>query len=687
MGPAAQPGQPSNNHGSDGDNKISGYTHEDSQGHDDSDDNEDDSEHPSRSDDEILGNKSEAPGSPDGSSWSFPDSDGTHWNQIIPRTSWAVPVGNSPYSGSSALITPRPEGATTTLEQQNHRVACLRNLLGEPSGVTNDELRAALEGTRWDMGSALRFMNHRFNAARRRQRASQPGRSSNQGGADRLLGADSLHHNRRRAIDALYQRLISAQPAAGHQLTTLNVGVLLADNRFDLDNAVDAFRERQIHLQQFQDATRRLRRLRIQDPNQVHQDGRVALFMTIAGIDDYYAARVLFETHNWDMGRVMDQWMQHGLRWAPNAAPPNVRRRSTYQEPTLPHDDTENLWATGRPFGTVPPAPDAQDLLDAAEDYDQGTYAGRNGWFINFRRDPGVRVGVINPSRMGLLWIRRGDFKLLWYGDRAPVEDPRRPGQRLIHGGTEPFDWNNSFHVGDLGGRMTSQWFRRGTGTRTKVRGSSYQSDENEWLWNWHNDRLFEYMNARPEFWRHEPHPGTTGTWNGTWNEIRNQEWPTPIPYPLQRLRRDFNHRFTNQVHLTGMNGQPRQTRTANALDMQRRRVAAICEDFGFDPSPAHPTLDPPNGDEGGDEEEDDGDEGSSGISAPKGNNSKRKASDSGVTWEDGENGPDGGNDGSDRTSAKRLKPNSGGEGKSEGKGKGKAVESEDDSGYGEDDI
>jgi hypothetical protein len=277
-------------------------------------------------------------------------------------------------------------------------------MLGEPSGVTNEELRAALEGMRWDMGSALRFMNHRLNEAGGRDRANQPGRDSTQLERDRLLGANSLHHNHRRATDALYQRLISAQPTAhSPQPTAQPQGVLLTDSRFDTDEAIDTFRERQLHPQQFQDATRRLRRLCIPGPNQVHQDERVALFMTIAGIDDYYAARVLFETHNWDMGRVIDQWMQHGLRSAPNAAPLHVRRRSTYHEPTLAHDDTENLWAAGRPFGLAPPTPDAQDLLDAAEKYDQGAYAGRNGWFVNFRRDLQVRVGVMNPVRMGLL--------------------------------------------------------------------------------------------------------------------------------------------------------------------------------------------------------------------------------------------------------------------------------------------
>lgn len=668
MGESGQPGQQGNAGPPDHDDgDLPGEV---GSGKGDSDDLEDSLEEPSGSDNETHGHESDVPSSPDGSAWSFPDSDGTNWNQMIPRTSWAVPVGNMPYAGSPALITPRPQGTTTTLVEQNHRIAALRNMLGEPSGMTAGEVRAALEGTRWDIGSALRFMNHRFNEAHRRERMNQPGRDSNELERDRLLGADSLHHNRRWAVDALYQRLISAQPTARPQLTTLAVGVLLGDSHFDLDEAVIAFREQQLHPQVFQDATRRLRRLRMQGPNQVHQDERVALFMTIAGIDDYYAARVLFETHNWDMGRVMDQWMQHGLRPAPNAAPPHVRRRSTYQEPNLPHDDTENLWAAGRPFGVAAPVPDAQDRLDTAEEYGQGSYNDRNGWFINFRRDPAIATGVMNPSRMGLLWIRQGVFKQFWYGDRAPVEDPRRPLQPLKKGGTVPFDWNNPYHVGDLGGRAVSQWFRRGPGTATKVRGDAYQDDENAWLWDWHNDRLFEYMSAHLELWRSDPHPGTTGTWNGTWNELRNQEWGRTVPYPLRRLTRDYNHRFTTQVNLPGMNGQPRQARTARALDMQRRRIAAICEDFGFDPSPAHPTKEPPKRDDGDDENPDDAGEGARGTNAEKGQGEKRKDRDEEASDEDDADEEDRGGEGSSSHPTKRPRLDLDGIGKENGKGK-----------------
>ena len=243
MGTTARPGRQGNNASSD--RHDDDIVDDDEQGQDDSTLDEESSEELSKLDDEVFGSESRATSSHEGSAWSFPESDDTNWNPIIPRSSWAVPVGNTPYASSPAVVTPRPEGATTTLDQQTHRLAALRTMLGEPSGVTNTELRAALEGSRWDMGSALRFMNHRFNEARRLEQENQRGRDAPQLERDRLLGADSLHHNRRRAVDALYQRLISAQaqPTARLQLTSLNVGLLLAEHRFDLDEAVGAFHE------------------------------------------------------------------------------------------------------------------------------------------------------------------------------------------------------------------------------------------------------------------------------------------------------------------------------------------------------------------------------------------------------------------------------------------------------------
>jgi hypothetical protein len=71
---------------------------------------------PSESDNNMSGNESEATSSLDGSTWSFPEPDGTNWNPMIPRTSWAIHVGNAPYAGSPALITPRPEGSKTSMD-------------------------------------------------------------------------------------------------------------------------------------------------------------------------------------------------------------------------------------------------------------------------------------------------------------------------------------------------------------------------------------------------------------------------------------------------------------------------------------------------------------------------------------------------------------------------------------------
>lgn len=95
-----------------------------------------------------------------------------------------------------------------------------------------------------------------------RWRESAPNRSLAIQQRDRLLGADSLHHNRRLRIDLLYTRLEPVVPQhQRHMLTTLTLGELLADHRFDMDEAINVFLEPLLHPQQTQRHQRAERRL------------------------------------------------------------------------------------------------------------------------------------------------------------------------------------------------------------------------------------------------------------------------------------------------------------------------------------------------------------------------------------------------------------------------------------------
>lgn len=120
------------------------------------------------------------------------------------------------------------------------------------------------------------------------------------------------------------------------------------------------------------------------------------------------------------------------------------------------------------------------------------------------------------------------------------------------------------------------------------------------------------------------------------------------------------------------MNGWPRQNRSPNSLAMQRRKVKEICDDFGFDYSPAHPTRGLPKGDNGVDEDDKAG-EGPSGTNIQKESEGKRKDRGEGDAGEgDGEEEDSGGEDTSRPLQRERSPTPRVSEGKTMEKGKAK---------------
>jgi hypothetical protein len=156
---------------------------------------------------------------------------------------------------------------------------------------------------------------------------------------------------------------------------------------------------------------------------------------------------------------------------------------------------------------------------------------------------------------------------------------PQRDEKRV----NDPFDYNDSHHVSRLNA-IASQWFRKTLAKKAHERGSFLQDDENEWLWWWHNERYWELIEAHPQL----RNVTTASDW-----QRAGLRWPMRID--IGRLTRDFNHRFTQQTHLTGMNGKPRQERASRALNARRRRVPDICNDFGHPFSQPHPVKEPEN--------------------------------------------------------------------------------------------
>ncbi len=490
--------------------------------------------------------------------------DQTRWNAIVPEASRIVPVGNvvvrRPGRGRQALSTPITGGIGRP--EQAWRVWAMRQLLGEPVGVTDADFAHALIAARWDLGTALRSMNNVLNQAGHRHRANAPNRSPAEQQRDRCLGADSLHHNRRLGVDFLYTRVVQVTPAHQiHMLTTLTVGQLLADHQFDVDEAVNAWTDRLVHPEEVEQHQRMERRLRMINPNQLHQDQRIARLMEIAGTDDYYAARGLLMMHGYDMLRAMDHWMRHGLARQP--IPASELNRSLFRTPIRPHLDTEDLWPHPRPIAGRLDEIDEDDLADADADYGHPSYPGRNGWLVRYPWR-GARIGVNIPTRNRNDYIRRGEFIVGQYDSVGRLADDTGP--------RDPFDYNNSEHIERLN-NTASQWFRRISGIKSKEKGTPYKPDENEWIWWWHNERLWELIDAHPEL--------IEATSAGDWTRA-GFRWP--IRTDTQQLSRDFNHHWAPDPTAAGA----RSTRHARSLDAQRRRILAIVEDFGYPYSPAH---------------------------------------------------------------------------------------------------
>jgi hypothetical protein len=262
--------------------------------------------------------------------------DGTLWNATIPRPSRTVPVGNivprRPGRGRQVFSTPAT--GRVGRQQQAFRMWAMRHLLGEPVGIRGETISLELVASRWDLGTALRRMNDRLNEARHRHQTNAPNRNAEEQEDDRLLGADSPHHNRQLGINLLYTRLVGdvrVRADQRHPPTTLTLGQLLADHDFDINEAAAAFRDHLLNPVELEHHRRMERRLRLVNPNQLHTDQRIARFMEIAGTDDSYAARSLLETPGHDMLRAMDHWMRNGLARQP--IPPSELNRSLFRAP------------------------------------------------------------------------------------------------------------------------------------------------------------------------------------------------------------------------------------------------------------------------------------------------------------------------------------------------------------------
>jgi hypothetical protein len=118
------------------------------------------------------------------------------------------------------------------------------------------------------------------------------------------------------------------------------------------------------------------------EPNQLHRDERVALFMEIAGTDDHFSAEDMVCTHRWDLGIVIDIWMRQAFPLVPYDR--KLLRKTTFAALRLFHVERNRLWPASRPSAPILSDIDQADRDEHGLDYEQGTYANRRGWIINY---------------------------------------------------------------------------------------------------------------------------------------------------------------------------------------------------------------------------------------------------------------------------------------------------------------
>jgi hypothetical protein len=474
------------------------------------------------------------------------------------------------------LKTPLPFGQYPSQFQIDTRIHALHLRIGPWVGVNTHTLREILQAEGWDFESAISRWDRDLAVRKTHHLISPVGRTYETILEDKFLSSPSLHQNHRLGIDHIYSSLglkqLSIAPAKRFRLTSLRCALILRESNWDLGiaeeccmNIVNGVEERERFL-------RRDRRLRLvigNEPNQLHKDERVALFMEIAGTDDYTSAEDMVRVHGWDLGVVIDDWMGRGLPLVPHNR--KLLLNVTFAAPRFFHTETDNLWPASRPSAHHLSGVDQADRDDYDLDYEQGTRANRRGWIINHDGELPL-VGLVQPQKMRIDMIRNGEFKVLRYHKKPSAKGTKRKTDGVgeaVKSDQEGFDWTNLHHIGKLVA-WRRQPSRGVAGNLKKEKAQAYHEQEDKWIFDWHaaeRDRMLDGESV-------EDHRAGGGRW--------------PLKYSAKKFSEDFNAEFEGRTDLADTNGEPRQHRTQAGLDVRRKRIIAVCETFGLTFCPAH---------------------------------------------------------------------------------------------------
>lgn len=456
------------------------------------------------------------------------------------------------------------------------RIQALQLRIGPWVGVDRAIFKEILLAEGWDFDPAIACWERNLAIRKTHHMSNSGGRTYKTVLEDKFLSAGSLHQNHRMGIDHVYTSLsltmLSINPAKRLQLTSLRSALLLIESGWDLDIAEGRCMEIVKNDQERQRFLRRDRRLRMvigNEPNQLHKDERVALFMELAGTDDHTSAETMVRIHGWDLGVVIDVWMRQGLPLIPYDR--KLLRKVTFAAPRLLHAETNSMWPAWRLGVPNLTGIDQADRDDYDLDYEQGAYINRTGWLINYDTVHPL-VGLVQPEKMRIEMIRNGEFKVLHYNQKPTAKGTKRKGKstgEATKAEREEFDWSNLGHINKLVA-WRRQPPRRISGELKRSKAKVYHELEDGWIFDWHaaeRDRILDGESV-------EDYRARGGKW--------------PLRYDVKKLFKEFNEEFEGRTDLPGTDGEPHNHRTQAALDARRKRIDAVCTTFGLPFSPPH---------------------------------------------------------------------------------------------------
>ncbi len=240
---------------------------------------------------------------------------------------------------------------------------------------------------------------------------------------------------------------------------------------------------------------RRLRLVNINGPNQLHKDERIALFLELAGLDDYVFPEAMLRTRGRDLGVVIDAWMREGLPIVPYDG--KLLLKVTFAAPWLPDLETNSMWPPSRSSVPILSGINQADRDDYYLNYGQGRYINRKRWIINYDAVHPL-IGLIQPEKMLIDMIRCGEFKVLRSYQKPTAKGTKRKGQEHRRGhykaAGEDFDRGRLHSISKL-----VSWRRqppcRFSGELKRNKAKEYHDLADEWIFDWHaaeRDRILD---------------------------------------------------------------------------------------------------------------------------------------------------------------------------------------------------